>query len=421
MNKVKTITKIKTRPRRQPRRLKRRVGRIRRTRNINSNNLTNQQIDRILTKKMPRLTLQRPRRNRNQFTSVMNSAMGAYQLRMNALAKCHTYDSTYMQSLMFPEFTIEGKVPKNPTTTISYHVRVPYTVNTNASGNLVFLWNPQFVVENNITNGGFLINNAAAVNGSVIETTVGFVPQPMAVAMNIPPGMFTSYRLVSAGMRVFSTLSLTNAAGKVAIAAATDLFPNQSLIAGTGLLAVLSKYSVFSAADQALKVSTALFSHEEYARAIWTPVEDTDVEEFIDLNNTKATNENSAAATSLIYGYVTGAGASQPVSFELYYNIEFPTQPNSFMSGLGHTPSERTDPMEVAYVVNKDTQNVVQHGKLEDEILHKSYTMIGNTGVISTNQYGQPINNWGLTNQDGTVLQPKSRGNTWGNPNLLEF
>lgn len=288
----------------------------------------------------------------------------------------------YLENLLHPEYVKGGKIPSPiPVPSTSFQLHNSVTVSTNASGNLLLLFNPYFLYNTNsnlswsTTIGSstynvsptflstFYVNNNNNLDGHTVWNDSTFTP--INIGQGIP-GVYSQYRVVSASIVVKYIGRLDIASGVIGGAIVFDerrtvggyynvSYNSDGSTTFNGNLtnSQLSKYSNFDLAMDS-------FYHQENLalqgiRELYFPL-DNSYEEYIKLfDNTCCSwnlDDESTYTKASIYTqqdyfksgfnqmiYVLGAPASS-ACFKVDIYINFETLPNAeFLNYMPITPS----------------------------------------------------------------------------------
>ena len=288
--------------------------------------------------------------------------------------------NNYLYSLLFPERSKGTRIPtKFPIPSMTFQQKSNLTINPNVSNNWYFQWCPQtllstaFVTANN---GNCLLNNSAAITGSVADTTAANYTA-ITVDRLQNAGMIQAYRLVSASL-IISYVGSVDAHSGV-IGGGVDVSFVDSTLPDTAS-------SVFSTIDD--KIWNLQTNPYEGLRLIYFPKDYSDLN-FIRTDVSTATNGIPTCIRFLLYGQNMPIGAS--VRIDLYRNFEaipFPGMSDfvtvDFFKPKNSNPNSQGEPAIDAG--SKIAESGVTVTKLSDEKALEDYALSGGSyGFKDTN------------------------------------
>jgi len=297
----------------------------------------------------------------------------------------------YLRALLYPELASNARIPSEyPLQTATYHRHATIRTTTNASGNLVFIWDPVFMGASGETYSSFAVANNAGINLTTPDNTTGYVFQNLT-NMYPPTNVYTGYRLVSASMRVLSNTSLTSATGLIGIGtAAIDvvnaLNPTYGVlgIQGTNIILNTGNYTVQSNLDQLQYFKQSNVAVQEEARSIYYPLDPTYLT-FISPGENRPIMLNAVVPTFVITGYCANFPASSSVTFEIDINIECTVDPLSKGYISLAMSKENVPAGGCSKIVTADFDNVTQTGMSLNTIIEKKessfWDELGNTAT----------------------------------------
>lgn len=319
-----------------------------------------------------------------KLTSTVNSLVSKMASTRLTAPKYHAPESTYFETLMFPELAAEGRVSGRNDDTFTYKTVIPYNLAVNASGNATFFYSPQAVGDSLSGITGFGWANNATLDGSTQQTTNGFTGQRFASVLGLTPDVFKAYRVVGSSLVITSPQSLTSSQGEMVVGLSKVMMPVTNHTQTSNITAAnLLPFTVFANIDSLKHRKVAFSAHMEQSRAIWLPIDDTDQKEYLDINFSKAASVGNQVETSIIVGYCANFAPNSTVRVEIHIDLEFPIEANTFLSSQGHLPVDRTDPSDVVARIKLEyPDSIVTASKTTDEDMHRFHSSIRSNPVL---------------------------------------
>lgn len=254
-----------------------------------------------------------------------NSKMTKYSRlsKRNLMNRFQSFQMSYARSIVLPEFSRGARLPSifpQPTATMHKHITVPIT--TSVNGKAAILWQPYVLQESNSTPfSGLYLNNSATLTLTSAEATTGY--QVLPTPWSVPANTFSSYRLVSASIRIDPQMSIQTAQGSVAGGIA--VYSNQKGFdqVGINVFPFAGELTIAANVDNLLYFNKANITEQQAIRHIFFPLDPT-YEYYTPVNYPHGTSATTNEINTEFYFayYITGAPASSSFNIELYMNFE---------------------------------------------------------------------------------------------------
>jgi len=200
------------------------------------------------------------------------------------------------------------------------HMTIPITVN--ASGKAAIVWQPYYLQETTApAYCSFYVNNSTTLTLTTPETVGGYTP--IITNFGLPANIYSSYRLVSASIKIDPQMSLQTAQGS--IGGGIAVYANQAGFSSHGSPAFLfsGDLTVASNVDNLLYFNKANITEQQSIRHIFIPL-DPSYEIYTPINYPHGFSASAIEVNTEFYFayYITGAPASSSFNVELYANFE---------------------------------------------------------------------------------------------------
>jgi len=296
--------------------------------------------------------------------------------------------TTYLESLREPEYSIGAKVPHQLSKeTISLSRHITNTINVNTSGNAAILFSPFYLKDDLTALTTLYVNNAVGYDG---VSAFGTGYQALAIPMQVPANNVSAYRLVSASFHIVPQMPLTTSVGKIGMAV-TDFLIAPAAPASSTLL--YNSAATISYIESLRPYAEADCCVPESIRGCWFPYDNNDLCLY-DINLPQDTSV-TAERENVFMAYITGAPSLARFNIELFWNFEVTPYPGSIISGMGTFATENADPISVTRVFKSQPQSIInsyvttQHNHVSDG---RNFTLsTGNPDTV-INSRGKVIN-----------------------------
>jgi hypothetical protein len=223
--------------------------------------------------------------------------------------------------------------------------KTTFKLTTNATGNMLIYFDPDFVSDVTTLRTAFLYNNSVIIDGSTPATGANYSSGPISSVPIPPVGLVYKTRLVSAAIKATPKLSALNNVGTIIKCVDYgDYTPSAPLTIGTLVASTsVQAYSVFANALQGTGgCKYDLIGENVSVTSTWFPA-DPAQSIFIDSGGYLVDNNAREAGGSpkiVMCFEALNNGAATTIEFEIVWNIEYLAQPASqpWLGGGGQGP-----------------------------------------------------------------------------------
>jgi hypothetical protein len=280
--------------------------------------------------------------------------------------KTHS-ETSYLQSLLFPEVAKCARVSGMSDPTVPLHRKQIFNFTVNASGCAAIFVNFNWLQDNDTaTSTNVQICNTAAYDGTNYEgsTYVYTLQTNTGGAFAIPAKTIASYRPVSGSAVLRCVASLTNQQGDIHAALIPVKNKNMTAVLGTGLDVInFSNVSgIINISGDRYKMAKA--AHGQMARIIYCPSSNL----YSDLTQPTIAgtagcyfNDGNNYTDNNAMFIIQGAGNATRFELEVFGNYEVTPYPQSIIQGMDRISDETTPCQSQWYKFFKNYgNNIVQ-------------------------------------------------------------